>query len=84
MGKIQSVAPKILKKARKAYGYTQNDVAEWIGTSRGNYSRKEKLTNGVALTADEFLVILGEFQKRGPKEKNKKVIQNILDDLIYK
>ena len=84
MGEIQIVAPIIIKQIRKEYGYTQRDVAGWIGTSRSNYVRKEKVENGVALTADEFLTIIKEFHKRGPKNQNNEKIKKILDDLIYK
>ena len=84
MREIQVIAPIIIKKTREDYGYTQREVAEWIGTSRTNYVRKEKTKNGVALTADEFLTIMREFQTRGPKNKNNKDIQELLNILIHK
>lgn len=84
MAIIKPRASTVIRGVRKDYGYTQKEVAGWIGTSPSNYSRKEKSKDGVTLTADEFLKIMREFQKRGPKKKYNEKLQNILNDLIYK
>ena len=76
-------APVIVRTLRKKYGYTQEEIASWIGVHRTNYSRKEKIKDGVTLTANEFLLIITELKKRGPKQKNENVkFSEILDDLI--
>ena len=82
MPKLKPVASTIIVKLRKKFGYTQEDVASWIGTSKSNYSRKEKIKDGVTLTADEFLTILNEFKKRGPKKENELSLDGIIKDLI--
>lgn len=79
----KSVAAELIKKLRQDLGYTQEDVAEWISVSKSNYSRKEKVVDGVALTADEFLIILSELKRRGPK-KQEINIESLLDDIIKK
>lgn len=82
MSEMKSSAPEIIKTLRKRLGYTQEDVAAWINVSKSNYSRKEKVKNGVAMTADEFLTILSEFKKRGPKQSRHLGLEDIIDDLI--
>jgi len=69
-------ACKILKKSRLSYGYTQQEVANWIGTHRTNYSRKER--GEVSLTADEFLTLLDKFNEKGPKKRDAEIL-NLLE-----
>lgn len=38
----KSTSNVLLRKARRARGWTQAQAAEWIGTERGNYSRWER------------------------------------------
>ena len=66
---MKQKAHNFLRKLRKEYGYTQEDVANWIGLKRSNYNRKE--TGQITLFADEFLNALLELQEKGPKKKIK-------------
>ena len=75
---MEKTAADLLKKVRKQFGYTQEDVAKWIKKDRTNYNKKEK--GKVPIFADEFLTILRKFKELGPKKKTAK-INDILEVL---
>ena len=62
---MEKIAGEIIRNNRKRLGYTQDEIACVIDTSRPNYSKKER--GEVPFTAGEFLRILYYFRHKGPK-----------------
>ena len=62
---MEEIAGQIIKENRKRLGYIQDDIAAVIGTSHGNYVKKEQ--GKVPFTAGEFLTILSFFRQNGAK-----------------
>lgn len=86
---LRKIGGEEIKKTRKAYGYTQQDIADCFGCNRSNISNKE---NGkIPITLDEYLAINLILMAYGPKLKKKvpisifdQNIQAILDPLTKK
>jgi len=75
-------AHEIIKELRKEFKYNQEDLAKWVNVGRSVYTRKE--LGQIALTADEFLTILHNLNKLGPKRTRKVSTDSLLLDILTK